>query len=158
RAVPKKGYEDLLAALALLPTDFHWRLVHIGGGPLLDSLRRSAAGLGLSERITWRGAQTEDAVRTAYREADLFVLASRVTRDGDRDGLPNVLLEALSQRCPVLATEVSGIPELIADGVTGILVRPGDPAALAAAIVRLGRDPELRRRLAAAGEARVRRD
>jgi glycosyltransferase involved in cell wall biosynthesis len=158
RAVPKKGYDALLDALARLPSDLHWRFVHIGGGPLLDSLKRKAATLGCADRIVWRGAQTEDGVRTAYREADLFVLASRVTENGDRDGLPNVLLEALSQSCPVVATGVSAIPELVVDGVTGALVPPGDTAGLASAIARLGRDPALRARLAAAGEARVRRD
>jgi glycosyltransferase involved in cell wall biosynthesis len=97
-------------------------------------------------------------VRAAYRAADLFVLASRVDGNGDRDGLPNVLLEALSQGCPVIATAVSAIPELVVDGVTGALAPASDPAAFAAAIVRLARDPALRTRLAAAGEARVRRD
>ncbi|HEX2116756.1 MAG TPA: glycosyltransferase family 4 protein [Alphaproteobacteria bacterium] len=158
RAVPKKGYEDLLAALALLPPDLNWRFVHIGGGPLLHALKQQAAALGLGDRIVWRGAQVEDAVRAAYRDADVFVLASRISGDGDRDGLPNVLLEALSQGCPVIATAVSAIPELVADGVTGSLVPPGDPTALAAAIVRQAHDPALRARLAAAGEARVRRD
>jgi glycosyltransferase involved in cell wall biosynthesis len=158
RAVPKKGYDDLLAALAQLPSGLHWRMVHIGGGPLLPVLKREAERLGISGRIDWRGAQTEDVVRAAYREADLFVLASRISGNGDRDGLPNVLLEALSQRCPVAATAVSAIPELIADNVTGALVPPGEPAAMAAAIGRLIRDSALRARLAAAGEMRVRRD
>jgi glycosyltransferase involved in cell wall biosynthesis len=156
RAVPKKGYGDLLKALAQLPPDLHWRFVHIGGGPLLGELKKQAAGLG--ERIEWRGAQAEDEVRAAYRAADLFVLASRIDGNGDRDGLPKVLLEALSQGCPVVATAVSAIPELVADGVTGALVTPDNPAAFAAAIARLARDPALRARLAAAGEARVRRD
>lgn len=158
RAVPKKGYDDLLEALARLPRSLHWRFVHIGGGPLLEALKAKAAALGVADRIVWRGPQTEDEVRAAYRDADLFVLASRISGDGDRDGLPNVLLEALSQRCPVVATAVSAIPELIADGVTGALVPAGDLSALAAAIETLARDPELRARLAAAGEARVRRD
>lgn len=158
RAVAKKGYDDLLAALARLPPGLHWRFIHVGGGPLLDALKARAGTLGLAERITWRGAQTEDEVREAYGAADLFVLASRISDDGDRDGLPNVLLEALSQSCPVVATAVSAIPELIADGVTGALVPAGDPAALAGAIDRLARDPALRSRLAAAGAARVRRD
>lgn len=158
RAVPKKGYDDLLAALAMLPGDLSWRFVHVGGGPLLAQLKRQAERSGLAARITWRGAQDEDAVRAAYREADLFVLASRIGDDGDRDGLPNVLLEALSQACPVVATSVSAIPELIVDGVTGALAPPGDHAAFAAAVERLARDPVLRKRLAAAGEARVRRD
>jgi glycosyltransferase involved in cell wall biosynthesis len=158
RAVPKKGYDNLLTALTLLPRGLEWRFVHIGGGPLLPSLKRQAERSGLADRIAWRGAQDEDAVRSAYREADLFVLASRIGNDGDRDGLPNVLLEALSQSCPVVATAIAAIPELIVDGVTGSLTPPGDHAALAAAIELLARNPDLRARLAAAGEARVRRD
>lgn len=152
RAVPKKGYPVLLRALATLPPTLHWRLVHIGGGPERDALARQAAALGLAERIQWRGAQAQEAVLAAYREADLFVLASVVTGDGDRDGLPNVLMEAQSQRLCCLASDISGIPELIDDGRTGVLVPPADADALAAALTRL-KDPLLRAELA--GEALV---
>jgi glycosyltransferase involved in cell wall biosynthesis len=157
RAVAKKGYDDLLAALALLPQDLPWRFVHIGGGALAQALRRQAHALGIADRVEWRGAQAQDAVLRAYREADLFVLASRVAEDGDRDGLPNVLMEAQSQRLPCVSTAISGVPELIEDGRTGILVPPGDPPRLAAAIEALLRDPLRRAALGAAGEARVRR-
>ena len=156
RAVAKKGYDDLLAALALLPAELHWRLQHIGGGPLLGSLKQHARRLGIAERIDWRGAQAQETVLAAYREADLFVLASRIAEDGDRDGLPNVLVEALSQRLPAVSTAHPGIVELIEADVTGTTVPPADPPALAAALARLMRDPALRDRLAAAGEARVR--
>ena len=156
RAVEKKGYDDLLAALALLPAGLAWRLVHVGGGALGATLRSQAERLGLAARIEWRGARPQEQVLAAYREADLFVLASRVARDGDRDGLPNVLMEAQSQELACLATRVSAIPELIADGATGVLVAPGEPAALAAALEALIRAPERRRRLGAAGAARVR--
>jgi glycosyltransferase involved in cell wall biosynthesis len=158
RAVAKKGYDDLLAALALLQADLSWRLVHIGGGALAGKLKREAARLGLSERIDWRGAQSQPEVLSAYREADLFVLAAKVARDGDRDGLPNVLLEAQSQGLACVATALPGITELIEDGRTGALVAPADPAALAAALERMIRSPALRRRLGEAGEARVRGD
>ncbi|MBV8493299.1 MAG: glycosyltransferase, partial [Alphaproteobacteria bacterium] len=158
RAVAKKGYEDLLAALALLPKELAWRLVHIGGGALAGKLRRQAARLGLTGHIEWRGAQPQPEVLKAYREADLFVLAARVAKDGDRDGMPNVLIEAQSQRLACLATDLPGIAELIEDGRTGILVPPGDARALAAALERMIRDPALRQRLGEAGEARVRRD
>jgi glycosyltransferase involved in cell wall biosynthesis len=156
RAVAKKGYDDLLAALALLPKDLAWRLIHIGGGALVRSLQGEAARLGLAERIEWRGARPQPEVLAAYREADLFVLAAKIASDGDRDGLPNVLIEAQSQSLACLSTWLSGIPELIEDEVTGLLVPPGDRAALAKSLERLIRDPGLRARLGAAGEARIR--
>ena len=156
RAVEKKGYDVLLQALARLPAERNWRLVHIGGGALGAELRRQAANLGLDQRIEWRGAQPQEAVLAAYRESDLFVLASRVSGDGDRDGLPNVLVEAQSQGLACVATEVSAIPELIRDEQNGLLVPPEDPAALAAALDRLIRDPGLRQALGKAGSRRVR--
>jgi glycosyltransferase involved in cell wall biosynthesis len=156
RAVAKKGYDDLLAALAVLPTGLEWRLVHIGGGALGATLRARAEHLGLSRRIEWRGALAQPEVLAAYRSADLFVLASKVAKDGDRDGLPNVLVEAQSQRLACVSTNVSAIPELIEDGVTGLLIPPGDPFALAEALTSLIRDPPTRAQLGAAGELRVR--
>ncbi|HUC73584.1 MAG TPA: glycosyltransferase family 4 protein [Stellaceae bacterium] len=156
RAVPKKGYDDLLAALALLPPELTWRFVHIGGGALAAELRQRAETLGLSQRIEWRGARAQPDVLSAYREADLFVLAAKVTEDGDRDGLPNVLLEAQSQRLACIATDISGIPELIETGTTGLLVPPADPPALAHALAELIGDPARRAALGAAGERRVR--
>ncbi|HEX2580656.1 MAG TPA: glycosyltransferase [Dongiaceae bacterium] len=158
RAVEKKGLADLLDALALLPRTLRWRLVHIGGGPLLPALRERATRLGLADKIEWRGAQPQDQVLAAYRAADIFVLASKVAADGDRDGLPNVLMEAQSQNLPVIATDVGGIPELVIAGRTGLLVPPGDPQALAQALARLLNDGEMRRALGEAGFARVRGD
>lgn len=155
RAVEKKGYDVLLQALAALPASACWRLVHIGGGPLLKPLKRTAQDLGLAERIEWRGPLSHDAVLNAYREADMFVLACRIAGDGDRDGLPNVLMEAQSQRLPCVSTTVSAIPELIVSGETGLLVAPGDPLALAAAIGGLIAAPDARQRLGLAGLARV---
>jgi glycosyltransferase involved in cell wall biosynthesis len=156
RAVAKKGYGDLLTALARLPAGIHWRFRHIGGGPLLDTLQQQARELGIADRIEWQGAQPQETVLQALRQADLFVLASKTAADGDRDGLPNVLMEAQSQALAVVSTTVSGIPELVRDGETGQLVPPGDPAALAAAMEHLIRDPSLRVRLGEAGNERVR--
>ena len=158
RAVEKKGYDDLVAALALLPADLAWRFVHIGGGVLAKRLRRDAARLGLERRIEWRGARPQPEVLAAYREADLFVLAAKIGRDSDRDGLPNVLMEAQSQRLACVATQLPGIAELIEDDRTGVLVPPGNPPMLAASLEALIRDPARRIRLGAAGEARVRRE
>jgi glycosyltransferase involved in cell wall biosynthesis len=158
RAVEKKGYHHLLAALALLPGELHWRFEHVGGGPWLARLQRRAAELGLAGRIQWRGAQAQQAVRAGYAAADLFVLSSCIARDGDRDGLPNVLMEAQSQGLACVATRVSAIPELVDDGVTGVLADAGDAQALAGAIGRLIRDPQARHRLGSAGRQRVARD
>jgi len=94
-------------------------------------------------------------VLDAYRAADIFVLPCRVSADGDRDGLPNVLLEAQSQKLACVSTRVSGIPELIDDGATGLLVEPCAPASLAGALSRLIADPGLRSRLGEAGYART---
>ncbi len=156
RAVAKKGYDDLLAALALLPRNLYWRFVHIGGGPLAGELKARAARLGLAERIEWHGARSQPEVLAAYRDADIFVLAAKVAPDGDRDGLPNVLIEAQSQGLACVATRLSGIPELIEHAKTGLLAPPGDPPALAAALERLISDPRLRRQLGQDGERLVR--
>ncbi|MEM6488147.1 MAG: glycosyltransferase, partial [Pseudomonadota bacterium] len=104
RLVDKKGYDDLLVALARLPATLDWRLVHIGGGKRARRLGARAADLGLAQRIDWRGAQPRTAVWAALAEADLFVLPAKVAADGDRDGLPNVLMEAATQRLAILAT------------------------------------------------------
>jgi glycosyltransferase involved in cell wall biosynthesis len=156
RAVEKKGIDVLLEALGKLPVELHWSLTHIGGGPELKKLKRRAKALGLARWVTWIGAQDQQVVLAAYRDADLFVLPCRVAGNGDRDGLPNVLVEAQSQGLACISTVVSGVPELIRNGETGILVAPNHPAALAAAVGRLIRDPALRDRLGAAGERRVR--
>ncbi|ALJ33964.1 colanic acid biosynthesis glycosyltransferase WcaL [Azospirillum brasilense] len=158
RAVEKKGFDLLLDALARLPAGLHWRWTHIGGGDRLSALKAQAAMLGLEGRIDWQGAKAQDAVIAQYRRADLFVLPCRTARDGDRDGLPNVLMEAQSQGLACLSTRAAAVAELIEDGVTGTLVDPEDPAALARALESLLRDPARRAALGAAGAARVRRD
>lgn len=155
RLVEKKGYDRLLDALAMLPDGLHWRLVHIGSGDLKQALRAQAERLGLTERIDWRGSQDQAAVIAALRRADLFVLTSVVAGDGDRDGLPNVLMEAASQRLAILSTAVAAIPEFIADGVHGLLT-DGSPPAVAAGLERLAADPALRRRLGDAAYDRLR--
>ena len=156
RAVAKKGYDDLLKALATLPEDLHWTFTHIGGGPLLDSLSEQAEALGIAEKIDWRGALPQEQVLEALKQADIFVLASRIAEDGDRDGLPNVLMEAQSQKAAVVATNVSAIPELVLDGETGLLVPERDPTAMTAALTRLLREPALRQQFAETGNKRLR--
>lgn len=156
RAVEKKGLDDLIAAVAQLPKNTSWRLIHIGGGPMLDQLKAQATAAGVGQRIDWFGPRAQAEVIQAYREADLFVLPSKIADDGDRDGLPNVLMEAATQALPMLATNVSAIPEFIDDGATGVLIPPGEPDALAAALTELIAKPQWRTQLGAAAEARVR--
>jgi glycosyltransferase involved in cell wall biosynthesis len=156
RLVPKKGLDGLLRALARLPADLDWRLRHVGGGPLQDELGAEADRLGIGARIQWLGARPQEQVLEEYRGADLFVLNCRIAEDGDRDGLPNVLMEAQSQRLPVISTAMPAIAELVIDGETGLLTRPDDPERLGTAITDLLHDPALRARLAEAGFTRVR--
>ncbi|NYZ13044.1 glycosyltransferase family 4 protein [Azospirillum sp. RWY-5-1] len=158
RAVEKKGIDLVLDALARLPTGLSWRWTHIGGGERLPALKAQAERLGLTDRVEWQGARAQDAVIAAYAASDLFILPSRQAKDGDRDGLPNVLMEAQAMGLPCLATRMAAIPELIGDGTTGVLVPPDDPPALAVALESLLRDPARRAALAAAGAERVRHE
>ena len=155
RLVEKKGTDVLLEALALLPEDLHWRLVHVGGGPLGRELAKRAQALGMKDRIEWRGAMAQVELIKEYRRADIFALACRVARDGDRDGLPNVLMEAQSQALACISTEVSAIHELIEDGVSGLMVQSDHPSSFAGGLERLIREPAQRQALGQAGQSRV---
>lgn len=156
RAVEKKGYGDLIRALGILSRNPNWRFEHVGGGPLSAQLNSQAARLGIADRIVWHGAHDRDFVFRLLGRADLFVLPSRLTSSGDRDGLPNVLMEAQAFGVPVLSTDVSGIPELVTHGENGFLVPQREPDALAGAVAQLLGDAELRRRLGQAGAKHVR--
>lgn len=158
RLVAKKGHDDLFAALGTLPAGLHWHLDLIGGGELRADLERLVRERGLTARITFHGALPQPAIIAAMREADLFVLPTKPAEGGDRDGLPNVLMEAASQELPILATAFAGTPELITDGTHGILVPPGEPKALAVAMTALFADPEKRRRLGRAARTRLVQD
>jgi len=154
RLVEKKGFDRLIDAFAMLPDTLDWRWTHIGGGRLSDPLRRQAEAAGLSRRIAWKGACDQPEVIAAMRDADLFVLPSRIANDGDRDGLPNVLMEAASQLLPILSTPVSAIPEFIETGTHGVLT-DDNPEELAAAIIRLAATPERTANMAAAAYDRL---
>ncbi|KQQ45465.1 glycosyl transferase [Rhizobium sp. Leaf311] len=156
RAVKKKGIDILLRALAALPSSLSWQFTHIGGGDELQGLKALAAELGISDRITWTGAMDQKQVLEHYRQADLFALACRITSDGDRDGLPNVLVEAASQNLACVSTNISGIPEFFIDGENGVLTEPEDATAFSDALRSVIVDPEKRARLGAAAENRVR--
>ncbi len=136
RLVEKKGYDRLIAALALLPDSINWRFIHIGGGALKKSLLEQAVSAGVADRIDWLGEREQPEVIQAMRDADVFILPSRIAADGDRDGLPNVLMEAASQKLPIIATSVSAIPEFLQHNVHAILA--ADTAeALAEAITEM---------------------
>ena len=148
RKVEKKGYDDLLHALARLSPALHWRFEHVGAGELAEALKAQAAALGIAGRCVWHGAQPQKAVFAALARADLFVLASKKAADGDQDGLPNVLMEAAHQGLAVVSTHAAAIGEFITDGDNGLLVAPGSPDELAMALARTVSDPDLRQRLA----------
>lgn len=157
RAVEKKGLRRLLDALAALPREVSWRLDHFGGGDLLDQLREKARALAIDSRVTWHGPRPHAEVIAALDRSDLFVLPAVVGNDGDRDGIPNAVLEAQARGLAVLASRVGGIDEAIEDGRTGRLVGAGDVEALGGALVELVRSPRLRASLGAAALEKVRR-
>lgn len=154
RLVEKKGFDTLIDALALLPAELDWSWTHIGGGPLDSAMRARAQAAGVADRITWRGACDQPDVIDAMRAADLFVLPSRIAEDGDRDGLPNVLMEAASQKLPILSTPVSAIPEFITDGEHGLLAED-TPQAFASAMMKVASDPTLGPNLSDAAHKRL---
>lgn len=146
-----KGHRWLLEALARDGALERVRLDLVGEGPLRAPLEALAARLGIARRVRFLGALPEQAVARALDAADLFVLPSVVAADGQMEGLPVALMEALACGVPVVATRLSGVPELVQDGVTGVLAPPGDAGALAAALRRVLDDPAAARARAAAG-------
>lgn len=159
RLVPKKGVADLLrAGRLLLQSGRSFRCDIVGGGPLEVMLRAEAAALGLDQVVRFLGPRSREEVAGLMRRARVVAAPCVVSDDGDRDGLPTVLLEAMALGTPCVSTEVTGIPELIDHETTGLLTPQHDPAALAAALGRLLDDATLRIRLARAARARVERD
>jgi glycosyltransferase involved in cell wall biosynthesis len=156
RLVKKKGYDDLLrAAKILADAGVPFDLTIIGDGPEHNALRSLAQTLGLAGRVHFAGFQPHHLIGEHLCESDIFVMPSVVDAKGNRDGIPNVIIEALAHRLPVVATDVSGIPELIEDGVTGLLVPQKNPAALAGAVRRLTADRAGALAIAERGQARV---
>ncbi|OLN29355.1 glycosyltransferase-like [Desulfovibrio sp. DV] len=156
RLTAKKGLDTVLDALAVLAgqgIDFTYDLV--GAGEDRDFLARQAARLGLADRVRFHGALPHEQVLELYRTAHAFVIGCRVLPNGDRDGVPNVVVEAMAMGVPVAATDVSALPELARDGETALTCPPGDAKALAANLVRLLTDPGLRDRLTGAARAVV---
>jgi glycosyltransferase involved in cell wall biosynthesis len=159
RLMEKKGYSYLIRACALLhQRGCRFTLAIYGSGPQRGELAELIDTFGLGDVVQLQGARTQEELIAIYREADLFVLSPHILENGDRDGIPNVLMEAMSVGLPVVATDVSGIPELIEHDRSGLHVPPCDEVALADALERL-LDPlhgrALRARLGADGRKRV---
>lgn len=159
RLDPIKGYDVLLPALAELKRrGIAFDSVVIGEGTLRGELEAQRDALGLGAMVRFVGAQPSTAVRQAMVEATLMVMPCVVTPEGNADGIPNVLTESMAAGLPVVSTRVSGIPELVEDGVGGRLVAPNDPDSLADAVASLLADPERRARYAVAGRQKVERE
>lgn len=127
----------------------------VGDGPDMKALMTLADQAGLSEKVVFHGRQTRDEIARLLQDADVLATPSVPTRDGRREGIPVVLMEAMGSGVPVVASNLSGIPELVEDNVTGLLVQPRDATSLANALERYVTDQALRRRLGQAGRERV---
>jgi glycosyltransferase involved in cell wall biosynthesis len=159
RLVEKKGWEDLIRACALLAEHGAWfRCEIIGKGPLEGRLKNLIAEFHLQDQVTLAGARSQDEVLAAYRRATVFALPCVIGQDGNRDGLPTVLLEAMATSLPVVSTDVTGVPEIIDDGLDGLIVPQNNPAALAHALDRLLVSPTLRGQLAVTARLKVERE
>jgi colanic acid/amylovoran biosynthesis glycosyltransferase len=159
RLVEKKGFDTLIEALSRRRrAGIRFRLEIAGDGPLMDSLRQMAESEGIAAEITFLGAMSHDRVFDWLKRLDLFVLACRKDRNGDQDGIPVVLMEAMTTGTPVVSTRISGIPELIIDGKTGMLADPGDPESLARAIRAVLDDPELTAKIVTGARQHVQKD
>lgn len=138
RHVAKKGYDDLFRALKLLDdAGVDFQLTQIGSGEITHELKDMVRDLGLQNRVQMLGTLPHEEVMKHYRTSHCFALACKVAANGDRDGIPNVLVEAMAVGLPVVATNLSAIPELVEDGVTGTLVEPENPTEMACAILEL---------------------
>ena len=152
----QKGYADLIAACGeLARRGIAFRCEILGDGPLRAALEAQIAKAGLGTRVALPGSVIGDRLLEHFERADLFALLCVEASDGDRDGIPNTLIEAMAMELPVVSTSYSGVPELVVDGTTGLLVDAGDVAAGADALAALLRDPARRERMAQAGRERV---
>jgi glycosyltransferase involved in cell wall biosynthesis len=149
RLVEKKGFPDLIDACAGLAADGReFRCVIVGDGPQEQLLRERIATAGLDSRVTLVGVRMQDEVKRLIQQAAVLAAPCVVGADGDQDGLPTVLLEAMALGTPCVGTDVTGIPEVLRNGETGLMVAQHAPRALAAALGMLLDDAPLRERLA----------
>lgn len=150
RFVPVKAYADLLKACFLLKQQgLDFRCVLIGDGPESEKLQQLIADYQLQDVIEMPGIVLQEKIQAYFEQADIFVLSSI------SEGIPVVLMEAMSKQVPVVATHITGIPELVEDGVSGYLPPPANPEAFAAAIQKLATDAALRQRMGQAGRNKI---
>jgi glycosyltransferase involved in cell wall biosynthesis len=157
RHVHKKGFDVLIDACAVLARqDVAFEATIIGErGDQSTALESAIGERGLQHRVELLGPMSQARLLSALRSATVFCLPCRISDDGDRDGIPNVLVEAMATGLPVVTTGVSGIPELVVHEVTGLVVAPDDATRTAAALLRIHRDVGLAARLTANGRALV---
>jgi glycosyltransferase involved in cell wall biosynthesis len=152
----RKGFVQLIRACrSLRDRAYEFQCLIVGDGPQRQELRDLITRLSLQDTVILSGALGHEEVIEKYRQATMFVLPCVQTKDGDRDGIPNVLAEAMAMRVPVISTNVSAIPELLTDQVNGLLVPAGDHGALVAAMARLLEEPALREELARNGRRSI---
>ena len=156
RLVEKKGFPVLVEAAALARRLLAVSIV--GDGPMRDALAAQIDAAGVADRVTLAGSMTHSDLPQAYANAHIVAVPSIVSAAGDRDGLPNVVLEAMAMGRPVVASDVGAVAAAVQTDATGILVAPGDAVALAAALDRLASNAGLREHLGAGGRRRVERD
>ncbi len=156
RLAEKKGVTYLISAMKAVAKAFpNCKLVIVGDGPERKSLQQQSQQLDLSDNVVFAGSVPNNELPAYYKAADAFVLPSIVARSGDTEGLGVVLLEAVAAGCPVVASNVGGIPDVIINGKTGLLVEQKNPQQLAAAITNLLSSSQLKKRLVAAARKHV---
>ncbi|MGB3223894.1 MAG: glycosyltransferase family 4 protein [Desulforhopalus sp.] len=156
RMTPKKGLPTIYKALAgLHKKGIAFQHTLIGDGDDRDKILALISSLGLAECCQWIGSRTHEEVLVHFKASDLFVLGCEIAENGDRDGIPNVLVESLAMGVPALSTNVSAIPEILIDGKTGMTVPPSRPELLEEAMIRMLTDQKLRKKLIAGGQERV---
>lgn len=158
RLVEKKGHASVIKALRDFSCKEDWRYTIAGDGPLLPWLERLAAELGVQEKIRFTGPLKEKEILPLYRDSHIFLLPSVTGPDGDCEGIPMVLMEAMAMQLPIISTWHSGIPELVEDGKSGFLVEENDSAGIKAYLIKLASDESLRRHMGVAGRAKVERE
>jgi glycosyltransferase involved in cell wall biosynthesis len=157
RLVEKKGFQDLLRALLIVKqSGVSFQCAIYGDGPLCQELEQWIQEHGMTDEVSLKGDRTQQELISVYQDATLFALTPIQTEDGDRDGIPNVLVEAMAVGLPVITTAVSGIPELVEHNQNGLLYQSHDVEGISSGIIDLLQDVQKRRRLGSAASKKVR--